>query len=324
MTFNIQVKALEQFIALAAVGNLGRAAAELGMSQPGLSRAIQKLERDLGYELLRRHSKGVVLTERGRKLQDITGSLVASLIRLSAPPSIDNAEMKRITVGLSSTLSASVVDLLFQAKTNVLPNAALSIVELESDLILEATLADRVDASLIYNPPKLKELRSFPVATDNMIVVFPASWQSKNLTTSSIRDLAKLPSVMLTKNQSERQLIDRVFGRSGVNIRPILELNNCQTLMGAVKSGIGYSVISRQSCLTEIACGSVIHLEVDRPSFPMTLCVNCLKTRSDDPASEIGSALLMQAVQAAIDIGRWGHMKSLASDVGAQTTSGSK
>ena len=56
---------LSHFLAVAKMGNLTQAAAEIGISQPALSRSIQKLERTVGEPLFERQPRGVKLTEIG-------------------------------------------------------------------------------------------------------------------------------------------------------------------------------------------------------------------------------------------------------------------
>ncbi|MBR8655137.1 LysR family transcriptional regulator [Achromobacter sp. Marseille-Q0513] len=63
MTFNLQQ--LAAFSAIASAGSLGRAAEQLNVTQPALSRVIRRLEEQVGAPLFERHSKGMQLTEIG-------------------------------------------------------------------------------------------------------------------------------------------------------------------------------------------------------------------------------------------------------------------
>src|SRR4051812_45656346 len=72
------------FLAVAKDLNLTRAAEKLGIQQAGLTKVIQKLERQLGFELFFRSNTGLVLTPTGRSLYRIAGENRANWDRLLA------------------------------------------------------------------------------------------------------------------------------------------------------------------------------------------------------------------------------------------------
>ena len=76
------------FYTVANAGNISKAAKELYISQPAISKSIQKLEDGLECKLFSRSSRGVVLTDEGRLLYDhVSKAFEASLKLVSAQPS---------------------------------------------------------------------------------------------------------------------------------------------------------------------------------------------------------------------------------------------
>ena len=73
----LETREIRRFVALAEECHFGRAAARLGMGQPQLSRALQRLERTVGARLLARSSREVALTEAGRSLLEDGRRLLA-------------------------------------------------------------------------------------------------------------------------------------------------------------------------------------------------------------------------------------------------------
>jgi DNA-binding transcriptional LysR family regulator len=78
----MELRLLRYFVAVAEERHFGRAAARLHMTQPPLTRAIQRLEADLGAALLERSSAGVTLTSAGATLYDEALALLAQADRL--------------------------------------------------------------------------------------------------------------------------------------------------------------------------------------------------------------------------------------------------
>ena len=75
----MNLKQLQQFIALAETGNFHRAAEQLHMAQPPLSISIRKLEEDLGTRLLHRTTRKVSLTEDGQKTLPLARKIAGDL-----------------------------------------------------------------------------------------------------------------------------------------------------------------------------------------------------------------------------------------------------
>jgi len=72
---------VECFLRVAELGSINRAAEEMGMTQPALSRRVAALERDMGVALLVRGARGIALTEAGVKLTQGAG-------RISSPSTL--------------------------------------------------------------------------------------------------------------------------------------------------------------------------------------------------------------------------------------------
>lgn len=144
---------LEYVLALQKHGHFGRAAAELGVSQPTLSSQIQKVEAELGVPLFDRQSKPIGLTDQGARLVDGMRAVVTAHERLMAAASGTAAEPEGpFALGIIPTLAPFVLPWFLSAFASRYPAVELSIVERPTDDILAEIAANRMDGGILATP----------------------------------------------------------------------------------------------------------------------------------------------------------------------------
>src|SRR5262245_43812867 len=100
MTFDLDLRRLKYFAAVAEELHFGRAAARLGIAQPPLTQQIQKLERELGYPVFIRDRRRTTLTEAGRVLLEETSQILGQCDRaVERVRRAGRGETGRLTVG---------------------------------------------------------------------------------------------------------------------------------------------------------------------------------------------------------------------------------
>lgn len=178
---------LAAFLAIAEHGSVGRAAAALGLTQPGLSRTLRKLETDLGAPLFERHTTGMVLTDYGAAL--------APRARLIAAESHRAVEDVRALRGLSGgTLRLGAVA---SVLTYPLPTVLGRLLDRYPDLRVELTEAveDRLVAALTSYDIDLA-IGSTIEADDEVALAGQLRWQDHTVvvaaTAHPLRDRARL------------------------------------------------------------------------------------------------------------------------------------
>ncbi|WP_131736850.1 LysR family transcriptional regulator [Actinomadura roseirufa] len=157
----MELRTLRYFVAVAEERHFGRAAARLRMTQPPLSRAIKRLETDLGRELLRRSPTGVSLTPAGVLLYDEARTLLAQADKVRARMDATAA----LTLG---TLAGSADQRLVEAYRRRHPTAQIRIRESDLTDPTVGLRAGLVDVALTRAPfddsgLSVRVLRSDPV-----------------------------------------------------------------------------------------------------------------------------------------------------------------
>lgn len=152
---------LEYVLAVHKTGHFGRAARELGVSQPTLSSQIQRTEQELGLTLFDRQAKPIELTEQGRRLVEPMRAVVVAHQRLMAAARGESAEPAGpYVLGIIPTLAPYVLPWFLQGFAAKYPAVELSILERPTDEILVEIAANRMDGAILATPldePSLEE-----------------------------------------------------------------------------------------------------------------------------------------------------------------------
>ena len=148
---NLDIRLLRYFAVVAEENNISRAAQRLFISQPPLSRHIRHLEAQLGLTLFLRHTKGLILTEEGRRVLDMVRPLLALQERtLAALSQLSAHSQQPLRLGLTTAFEQGV----FAAAEAALGehNRALHITRQPSPALAQRVRKGTLDAALIALP----------------------------------------------------------------------------------------------------------------------------------------------------------------------------
>ncbi|HEY0448501.1 LysR family transcriptional regulator [Actinophytocola sp.] len=235
---------LEYFVAVATEKHFARAADACYVSQPALSTAIAKLERELNVTLINRGHNYQSLTQEGELL-------VVWAKRILAEQEAFKAEVAAVRSGITGTLRLGTEPT--ASTTLVLPVAAfraqhpLGKVRVHSRLstmeLRRRLRAFELDAAIGHFGPDDREgLEVSPLYTERYLLLAaeelvdgtqPMKWG----------DAARLPLALLTQDMTIRQVIDRAFADSGATVTPQLETDSVASLYAHVSMGACASIV---------------------------------------------------------------------------------
>src|SRR3954454_23143131 len=150
----MELRHLRYFVAVAEERHITRAAERLGIQQPPLSQQIRALEAELGAPLLRRHPRGVELTQAGEVLLTEARTVLEQVERaVTATRRAGRGEAGRIGLGFTSSASFHpLVPAMVRAYRDAYPLVALSLEESGTSELVEALLHQRLDAAFVRSP----------------------------------------------------------------------------------------------------------------------------------------------------------------------------
>lgn len=219
--------------------SISAAAANLGVSQPAVSRAIATLEKHLGVPVLRRGRLPMTLTDEGARLAEFARR--EALLLADALRDVEDARRLRtgtIRIGsFGASASTRILPDLIAGFAKLHPHVAIEVREIGDKGMAQALRDGVVDVALLVDP----DGDTFEVAylaTDQLIALLPGDVGPS----VTARALAKMPFVM-TKGGSE-PLIRRWFARSGQVPDVRHEVQQISSILAFVRAGLGVAVIA--------------------------------------------------------------------------------
>ena len=168
----MDLKQLEYFVRVAELGSFTRAAIELDVAQPALSRQVRLLEVELRQTLLVRNGRGAVPTEAGKLLLDHGRGILHQVERAREDLGrLRGGLSGRVAVGLPNSVARVLTVPLTRAVREALPEARLSISEGLSSGLQEGLASGRLDIVVLYNAQPSRELDLTPLLEEDLLLV---------------------------------------------------------------------------------------------------------------------------------------------------------
>lgn len=175
-TRHIDLKKLRYFTTVAELGSFTKAARQLHIAQPALSRQVRMLEENLGLQLLSRSTRGVVLTDAGQILLNHARTLAASLAHVVEDMHARAGSPKgQVIVGLPPTTTAILTTPLVRRLSRDYPGVTLRILDGLSFVLADWLEIGTVDLAILGYPIHSRILALEPIAVEDIVVVEKAT-----------------------------------------------------------------------------------------------------------------------------------------------------
>ncbi|MNJ21128.1 HTH-type transcriptional regulator BenM [compost metagenome] len=239
----MELRHLRYFRVLAQTLNFTRAAEQLHIAQPPLSRQIRQLEETLGVELLER-SRPLRLTEAGRFFHEQSAALLDQLEQIAeGTRRIANSERQWLRIGFApSTLYDLLPELIRQLRRN--EEMELGLQEMITLQQVEALKAGRIDVGFGRIHIKDPAIEQVLLREEPLVVALPCGHPLLGQPLD-LKRLADEPFVLYPANPrpSYADHIMALFTAQGVNIKVIQWTNELQTALGLVAAGLGITLV---------------------------------------------------------------------------------
>ena len=260
------------FYTVAKSGSLTKAAEELYISQPAVSRSIKQLETQLGVSLFTRTHRGMALSAQGGKVIFNEVERALSLLN-EAENRIE--EMKNSATGVIRIGASDTIFEYFLADKIVEFHERFPAVkfELTADFTpdtIEKLKADKCDVAFVNLPispdPDLKLYGNCMRLND----VFVVGEKYKELVgkTVSLSELKNYPLILMDENTVARQSLEGFLSSLGVDLEPSIEVGSWDLMKRLVLRGMGVGVIPREYAASQLQSGTLFEIKTD-PALPV-------------------------------------------------------
>jgi DNA-binding transcriptional LysR family regulator len=229
------LRQLEYLTALAREQHFGRAAAACHVSQPALSTAIAKLERELDVELVHRVGRRGELTDEGRELLRWADLALVGVEGLKSEAARLTTELRgRLRLGVIPT-ALPAVGRIVQPLLDLHPAVDVEVISMSSREIGLQIDAHGIDAAVTYldNEP-LGEVVAIPIYAERYVFVTP---EREAAETIAWADLDGVQLCLLSGDMQNRRIIDSLLARAGAVPRIRLQTNSISALFSFVREG---------------------------------------------------------------------------------------
>lgn len=255
--------------------SFSKAAKELYMTQSAVSQAIIKLEKELEMPLFHRNSKGVVLTNEGKLLNEHVNSALA-IIDVAEDKLFEFKTFKtgQLRIGVGDTISRYFLLPYLEKFHRAYPGIKLNILNGTTTEICEFIKAGKADLGLCNLPIDEEHLQVIPCK--EIQDIFVCGEKYKNLTDKpvNIEYLMRLPLIFLEKKSNSRVYIENFFKERGFNVSPVFELGSYDLLLEFTKINLGISCVIKEFSSDYIKRGELFEvvLEEEIPKRSIGIC----------------------------------------------------
>ncbi|MEM9979645.1 MAG: LysR substrate-binding domain-containing protein, partial [Cyanobacteria bacterium P01_D01_bin.2] len=253
---------LKVFEATARHGSFTRAAEELYLTQPTVSIQVKQLTKAVGLPLFEQIGKRLYLTQAGRKLLETCQEIFQGLDQFE----MSIADLKGMKQGKLSlaviTTAKYFVPRLLGPFCKRYPGIDISLKVTNHQNIQERMLNNRDDLFIFSQLPSQPDLKTYPFLDNPLIVLAPVDHPLAGKSNIPIEALNNEPFIMREPGSGTREAVQKLFTTHNIEVKVRLELGSNEAIKQGIAGGLGVSVLSQHTIISEGTTGEFAILDV--------------------------------------------------------------
>lgn len=242
------------FVHLTTVGNLTRAAINLGLAQPALTRRIKRLEADLGVTLFDRLPRGVQVTPDGERFLTHCQRVLREVATAEQAFAVNGVAREVLHLGLPGTCTGTLVPQLLEVFTTGMPGCELAVTEGITRRLKDDLLGGALDLAILNNPANTSELTLLPLATEDLVIIDTPSHAARS-DGYTLDDFERVPFIVTS---GIRAMVDEQLRPFGRHLKVSHEISSPEAIRGLLAAGQGPTIIPVSTFWSDLKEGRLV------------------------------------------------------------------
>lgn len=260
----MDVRGLEVFLSVAKHLNYTRAGEEVNLSQPSVSVRIRQLEDELGVKLFEQLGKKVALTEAGQLLIPHARRVLTAIDDArQAIHELQGLERGSLRIGASTTPGMYLIPKTVAHFKERYPKIEIHLGIKDTRQIEAGVISNEFDFGFVGGHLVGEEVAVVPWMTDQLVLVVAPKHPLARKKSVKANDLRREKFIFRESGSATRAAIISHLEKATLQVEPIMEMENPESVKKAVQSGLGIAFISRFAVETELKAKSLVAVRVN-------------------------------------------------------------
>ncbi len=238
----MDVDQFRHFLKVVETQSFTHAAAQLSMSQPAISRSVQRLEEEFGQPLFERQNRQVKLTEAGEMLLPRVHQIL-SLLDEAKQEICDDGQTGRLRIGAIPTIAPYFLPAFLQSFSREFPKAAICVQEDTTGNLLGSLKQGEIDLAVLALPVAAKYLEIEALFDEELLLVHSSHHPLHERKQVQFGDITKLPFVLLAEAHCLSENILGFCSQRSFHPISLEKANQLSTVLELVAINHGISLI---------------------------------------------------------------------------------
>ncbi len=264
---HVSMRQLRTFEAVARLKSFSRAADELHVTQPTVSKQIRLLHEEVGLSLLEQIGKRVFLTEAGEELYATCANWLETWGCFEQTiANFKGIKQGRLRIAVVTTAKYFLPRLLGPF-CSLYPGIDVALEVVNRDRLLERMARNQDDLYIMGVPPQELSIESEPFLENPLVVLAPATHPMSGRACIRFEELAHEPFIVREHGSGTRLTVERVFLERNVPLKIKMEIGSNEAIKQAVAGGLGLALLSQSTLSLDPSEKEIAILNVE--GFPI-------------------------------------------------------
>jgi DNA-binding transcriptional LysR family regulator len=245
MRINIEIGDIEAFIEVAETNSFANAASNLNLSQPALSRRIQKLEYELGTSLFDRTTRSVQLSYSGRNFLERAKSIIEAIQTATKTLNEKYTFPSIVKIAAVNTALKNIIFPTIKLFKEQNPNSKIQIIEKSANYVVDSVLGGECDFAINFMGLQEPGIEFEPLFEEEYVVVFPKGDELEKKRKIKISDIKGRDFIAVWKGSGSRIYFEDALAKHKETLEWTYEVRHVPNALEMVEQGMGITLAPR-------------------------------------------------------------------------------